>query len=160
MYDDVLVPTDGSDGTERAVDNAATLVSGGGGRLHVVSVVDTRDRFGGDSAGPTGTAGLASARERAEEAVGRAAGRVDDGLPVVTTVEAGPPVPSLLAYAEREGVDVVVLGSHGRTGLDRFLHGSTAERLVRHATVPVLVVPLATDETIVEETPVTGRRSG
>lgn len=53
----------------------------------------------------------------------------------------GPVCDALLAEAEREKVSLIVLTSHGRTGLGRWMMGSVAERIVRHSTVPVLLVP-------------------
>ncbi|MFO0754681.1 MAG: universal stress protein [Thermodesulfovibrionales bacterium] len=52
----------------------------------------------------------------------------------------GVPYEEILRYAEEKGIDLIVLGTHGRKGLDRFLFGSTAEKVVRYARCPVLTV--------------------
>lgn len=63
-------------------------------------------------------------------------------VPVVTTVESGSPATQIVRYAERCGADLIVLGTHGRTGVSRALLGSVAERVVRTASCPVLAVPV------------------
>ena len=60
-------------------------------------------------------------------------------MPARTRWSAAPPA-EICAQAESLGADLIVIGSHGRTGLKRFLLGSVAESVVRHAPVPVLVV--------------------
>jgi len=69
------------------------------------------------------------------------AGRLEQrGWKVRTRVEDRPSAPGILEAAEREQVDLIVLGSHGRTGLNRWFWGSVAEQVFRHATCPVLLV--------------------
>lgn len=77
-------------------------------------------------------------RPRRRRRAGRG-GRFDAGV----EVREGLPVNDLLSYADAEGIDLIAMGARGRTGLDRLLVGSTAERVVRHADVPVVTVPLA-----------------
>jgi len=62
------------------------------------------------------------------------------GVDVTTTVRAGYPHEVILDYAETEGIDLIVMGTHGRTGLDRYLIGSVTEKVVRLSDVPVLSV--------------------
>jgi nucleotide-binding universal stress UspA family protein len=62
-------------------------------------------------------------------------------VPVEKVVEVGDAAAAICQVAERLGVDVVVVGSHGRTGLARILLGSVSEHVVRHAPCPVLVIP-------------------
>ncbi len=52
----------------------------------------------------------------------------------------GPPADEIIEYSEKKGVDLIVMGTHGRRGLDRLIFGSTAEKVVRNARVPVLTV--------------------
>jgi nucleotide-binding universal stress UspA family protein len=59
---------------------------------------------------------------------------------IQTAILRGVPYEELLKYAETHGIDLIVIGTHGRKGLDRMLFGSTAERVVRNATCPVLTV--------------------
>jgi nucleotide-binding universal stress UspA family protein len=62
------------------------------------------------------------------------------GIAAETEVVTGRPARDLLEYAEESGIDMVVMGTAGRTGASRYLFGSTAERVVRHADVPVVAV--------------------
>jgi nucleotide-binding universal stress UspA family protein len=61
-------------------------------------------------------------------------------LPVRARMLLGDPPLEIARFAEREGLDLVVLGTHGRSGFSRLLLGSVAERVLRHAPVPVLVI--------------------
>ena len=53
----------------------------------------------------------------------------------------GNPGSEIISYAEKNGMDIIVIGSVGRTGLDKFLLGSVAEKVVRNSRIPVLTVP-------------------
>jgi K+-sensing histidine kinase KdpD len=59
---------------------------------------------------------------------------------VVEVLRAGSPYREIIEVAEQSDVDLIILGTHGRTGLSRLVIGSTAERVVRHAPCPALVV--------------------
>jgi universal stress protein A len=63
-------------------------------------------------------------------------------VPVETRIAVGEAVSEICALAEQESVDLIIMGSHGRTGLSHVLLGSVAERVVRHAPCPVLVARL------------------
>ncbi|HLJ74914.1 MAG TPA: universal stress protein [Thermoanaerobaculia bacterium] len=83
-------------------------------------------------------------RRRAEEELERCVGQ-NVPATVHTRVEIveDNPVPAIIGYAARNGVDLIVVGTHGRGGLQRLLLGSVSERVVAEATVPVIVVPRA-----------------
>jgi len=139
-YTDVLVPTDGSEHAAAAVEHAVAIAERTGARVHAVSVVDA-DRLG---ASP-GFAPVAEVRERlaaeAERATEAVATRAEEvGLETVTAVREGRPSKALLAYADEHGVDLIAMGTRGRTGVERYLLGSTTARTVRRAEVPVLAV--------------------
>ncbi len=63
-----------------------------------------------------------------------------EGIPARTIVESGPPYKAILEAAEKEKIDLIIMGSHGRTGMERLLMGSVAERVVGHAACAVLIV--------------------
>jgi nucleotide-binding universal stress UspA family protein len=79
----------------------------------------------------------AEAEARAKEIVARAGNKA---VQIETQVIIGEPFSDICRTAEDEKVDLIVMGSHGRTGLRHVLLGSVAERVVRHAPCPVLVV--------------------
>jgi nucleotide-binding universal stress UspA family protein len=125
MYDAILVPTDGSDVAAAAADAAVGLARRFDADVHALYVRDSPEDDGGGRA-------TATVAERAT-----AAG-VDASTAAVDAE--GPVHRRLLAYVADEGIDLVVMGTHGRTGLDRFVLGSVAERTLRESPVPVLTV--------------------
>ena len=139
-YDHVLLPTDGSEATLAATAEAGRLASLSGATVHVLSVADTRNRFESPSAGLATEAWDQAEHERAEAAIDDAIDALPDGVPTERVVREGIPKTEVLDYADEEQVDVVVMGTHGRTGLDHYLIGSVTERVVRESTVPVLTV--------------------
>jgi nucleotide-binding universal stress UspA family protein len=137
MYDRILLPTDGSRGNSRAVEQAIGLAAQSDARLHVLFVVEDLPYA------PEMMDGQVEARLReiGEEAISDIRQRADDaGVSVETALEDGTPHQSILEYADEEGMDLIVMGTHGRSGLDRYLLGSVTERVVRGADTPVLTV--------------------
>lgn len=138
-YQDVLVPTDGSDGARAALDLGTGLASNEERVLHLLSVVDTTS-LGVDVRAELQVDFLEeNAREILEDAATVAAeAGIED---VRETIEFGTPIHrAILEYVETHDVDVVVAGTHGRSGLDRYILGSVTEKLVRTSPVPVLTV--------------------
>jgi nucleotide-binding universal stress UspA family protein len=140
MYRNILIPTDGSDGTAAAVTHASGLAETYDATVHVLSVADTRNRFESPSSGIAPDAWTEAERERAEQAVEETAAAVPEGVSVERVVEDGVPRRQILEYVERTDVDLVVMGTHGRTGLDHYLIGSVTEKVVRQSPVPVMTV--------------------
>jgi nucleotide-binding universal stress UspA family protein len=139
MYDRILVPTDGSEGTRGAVAHAIDIANAYGASLHALYVVD--EDVGVDSAVVGTLDALEDAGERAIDDVVQQAEAAGIGT-VEGTVASGTPHRAVLDYADEHDVDLVVMGTHGRTGLDRYLLGSVTEKVVRLSEVPVLTVPM------------------
>ena len=139
-YGDVLVPTDGSERAAAAVTHALAVADTFGSTVHAVSVVNVGDIATGAEVDmpPELLDELKSTAVAATEAVASEAEAA--GAEAVTEVLTGRPKQELLEYIADHDVDLVCMGTHGRTGLDRVLLGSTAEGLVRHADIPVLTV--------------------
>lgn len=139
--DRVLVPTDGSEAAEAAVDHAVAVADACGAAIRVLSVVDTRALAAQSELAPSDVL-VESLEERSEHAVNEVAERCEAaGLSVETAVARGPPSRAICEDAEESGADLVVMGTRGRSGLNRVLLGSVTERTVRHAPVPVMAVP-------------------
>jgi nucleotide-binding universal stress UspA family protein len=139
----VLVGTDGSDGSDAALDEGIGIASHAGAALDVVTVIE-ESLLGID----VRSASAAEERERRDEklmasARERAAGA--DLSAVETAIEEGGVVETLTDYSEDNDVDLIVVGTHGRTGIDRRLLGSVTEDLLRTASVPVLSVRASDD---------------
>jgi nucleotide-binding universal stress UspA family protein len=148
MFDTILLPTDGSEGAERAAEHARTLAEVFDATVHVVNVVDVRQY--GSTRGETGDPDIArgdpdttrkeALERRGREAIERSEAVLGDDVTVETSLLYGIPHEEVLDYADENDVALVVMGTHGRTGLDRLLVGSTTERVVRLADRPVFTV--------------------
>lgn len=140
MYERILVPTDGSAGVERAIEQAVSLASVHGASVHAVFVVNTASFASLPM--ETSWEGVSDMlREDGEEALERVraiAARHD--VEVETALIEGTPSKEVVRYATEQGCDLIVMGTHGRGGIDRLLLGSVAERVVRGSPVPVLTV--------------------
>ncbi len=137
MYQDILVPTDGSDGTRRSITHGLAIADRFDSTVHALSIVPE---------GPLGTLQTDEAIPAAERAVERVESEAErEGVAAVTAVEQGVPHETILEYADEYDIDMIVMGTQGRTGLDRVLVGSVTERIVRMADVPVVTVRLTDD---------------
>ena len=124
----ILFPTDYSEVSRTAGRTAAALARHFKARLHVVHVVPPVTDPGPPDALPAALADIGA------------------GVEAVTAVVFGRPAREILAYAARHGIDMIVMGTHGRTGMTRALLGSVAEAVVRRAGCPVLTVPTRAPE--------------
>jgi nucleotide-binding universal stress UspA family protein len=143
MYERILVPTDGSAGTTHVALQAIDLAEQYGATLYVLHVVNdnTRSLLSG---------GSDDLRERGQRAVDRVATLAEShDVDAITEIREGDPAGTVLDYAGEVGANIIVAGTHGRSGVERRVIGSVAERLVRHANCPVMTVRLPeTDETV------------
>jgi nucleotide-binding universal stress UspA family protein len=138
-YDTVLVPTDGSDEVDRALDHALRLATDHGATVHALYVVDGRVLR---AAGEERESVAADLHGRGTAAVERVATRAGEaGVETVTAVREGTPDVAIRAYAAEVDADLVVMAPRGLTGRDRLRSlGSVTERVVTDADRPVLVV--------------------
>ncbi|MFB6311034.1 MAG: universal stress protein [Salinirussus sp.] len=137
MYDLIVVPVDGSTAGRAAVEHAARLAAVHDAAVHVVHVIEPQ--AGHESTGPEITAALEQIGEQALTDAEAAAH--DAGLETIETLmRRGQPYREIVAYAEEAGADLIVMTTHGRTGVERLLLGSVAEKVVRLSRVPVLTV--------------------
>ncbi|MEF8856237.1 MAG: universal stress protein [Haloplanus sp.] len=148
VYDRILVPTDGSDGVERAIEHAAEVARTNEADIHGLYVLST-DAYAGLAMESSWENVDRLLREDAQEAVARVreiAGTVDEEVPVETAVVEGKPSREIVRYAEEVGCDLIVMGTHGRGGIDRLLLGSVAESVVRASSIPVTTIPVGNGE--------------
>lgn len=141
MYDDILLPTDGSEQSFKAAAHALDLASTYDATLHALYVIDTRTSLLAVSKADV----RETLREVGEQASTDAFSRLEPlaqeaGVEFVTGVVEGSPEERIVDYATEHSVDLIVMGTHGRTGLGRRLLGSVTEQVVRSAPVPVLTV--------------------
>lgn len=137
MYENILLPTDGSEGAGEAVEHAASIAGKFDSTIHVVYVVDLRATSPHDMAevltGKLEDIGKKATQTIKEELEG-------EGLEVKTYVEKGIPHKTIMDLADRQDIDLIIMGTHGRTGLDRIMLGSVTEKVVRKSKIPVLTV--------------------
>ena len=153
LYDRILVPTDGSADGRRAVEHALALAAVHDAAVHALYVVDAASYAGtGMEAGWAGIDDML--RSEAEEAVAEVESMAAaHETAVETAVVEGSPGQTIVDYATETDCDLVVMGTHGRGGIDRLLLGSVAERVVRRSPVPVLTVRLNPDADAEEDAP-------
>ncbi|WP_049907200.1 universal stress protein [Halovivax asiaticus] len=129
-HERVLVPFDGSPHARDALELATAVAADTGATLHLLGVVDE----------PTfGAFGSSTGDEDARELLDAAMADIDD-VPVETVVESGAVPETIRTVATDAGADLIVMGTHGRQGVNERLLGSTTDRVLRSAPVPVLTV--------------------
>ncbi|MEF8780498.1 MAG: universal stress protein [Haloferacaceae archaeon] len=138
--DSILAPTEGSPCANTGIERAIDVAADSGATLHALYVVD-------QGLGRPGDWDIVVERQEAEgEEALDAAGDLGEraGVEVEKHLRRGNPAQEIVGFAEGNGVDVIVMGTCGRSGFDRIkTAGSTTERVIRASTVPVLAVPPA-----------------
>ena len=156
-YQRVVVPLDGSELAERALPHAITLARATGAPIHLLRVVDILPLTQLSAVGPGGDpAAVFAELEIVQAEEGSATDYLealrcqltDRGLAAMTEVRPDLVVAGLLAALRSE--DLLVMTTHGRTGLERLFFGSVAEAMIRHSPAPVLLVRAGSEST--EET--------
>lgn len=148
MFDRILIPTDGSDATRPAVDMALNLADIHDATLHVLVIVDQPATASGVGEGFPGLDNLLNKlEERGHQATDKIMEQAESrGIETTTAIQRGNPHDDILKYANKNTIDLIVMGTHGRTGVKRALLGSVAEDVVRHSEIPVLTVHQKPDE--------------
>ncbi len=143
MYKHILIPVDGSTTSLLAVSKAAELAKIFGSSVTAVYVVDPYPFTGVGADFAYGQAQYLSAATAEANAALESVRKIMDeaGLPVTTVVGEGHAVhEGIVRVLESSGADLIVMGSHGRRGLEKLMLGSVTARVLRSVHVPVLVV--------------------
>lgn len=126
MFKRILIPLDGSERAERALPVAALLARASGGSIALLRIA---------------TGALDAARARAADYLAQIAASPElAGISVHAHVRSGAPAQRILEVAREQQVDLIILGSHGETGLKRWVLGSVAQHVTRQSSAPVLVL--------------------
>lgn len=144
MHREILVPTDGSEPARTAIDHAVVLAGYCDARIHGLFVTDsgTMEKVSGkypqpaDQLEEVGQQAIAEVENRAAE----------NDIEVTVTITGGTAHEEIVQYAEDNDIDVIVMGTRGRQGIERYLLGSVTERVIKTSNHAVLTVD--------EETPV------
>ena len=137
MLKKILAPTDFSDISAAGVRYACKLAKDTGAEIVVfnVDVLDESNRVDKRE--------MEQHKKRLAEFVAEKIGDAGLGLKMRQVVDAGQPFGAIVDCAEKEGVDLIVMSSHGRSGLSRMLIGSVTDKILRGSPCPILVVPMA-----------------
>ena len=138
----ILVATDFSEGSDEALDQAIEMARPSGAEIEILHVIELAEEF------PFGTtyfdADYGVLYMSIDRQLTERAQRVSAaGLPCHTKISEGSAVPEITQRCRSIDADLIVVGTHGRTGLAHAMLGSVAERVVRRAACPVLTVPFS-----------------
>jgi len=143
MYERILICTDGSDVTDKAVQSAIALAKATGGQLFTISVKEPFPYSAISEMQPVPPQEFFDAQERiaAERVKAVVAAAGSAGLTCQAhTVEALHPWEAILDHAKTQACDLIVMASHGRRGLSALLLGSETQKVLTHSPIPVLVI--------------------
>ena len=141
LFKKILVATDGSEDARRAASYGVNIAKATGAEVHVLYIISTqhavttRTVMGWSEAFEEYLANKGGVAIADVEKLGKEA-----GVKVEPVFLKGIPADKILEYAEENNIDLIVMGTHGLTGIKRFLIGSVAESVVRHSKAPVMVI--------------------
>ena len=152
MYKEILVPLDGSEVSASSLPTARQLAEAMGARIHLLQVSSQTEEFSVMRGAEFGTMGTEYSQQVLDEVITAQRDRIQRyldeigevlasvGLEVVKAIEDGPAADKIVAYAEAGGIDLVIMSTHGRGGVRRFLVGSVTDKVIRSTNLPVLVI--------------------
>ena len=138
MYKKILLPTDGSTYADQEVERVTNLIADDG-EIIILSVAGklTSSAF---QSRKTVKRANAEMKKEAQEAVKNMVAKFDDGLNIKPMVKTGFAAETITDVAEKEGVDLIVISSSGKSGIHRFILGSVTEEVLKTADMDVLLV--------------------
>ena len=145
MYQKILAPLDGSDFSECSLDHVKAIATGCQVPevvlLRVVEPIHSSDVAAYVEAGIDTTLLMKDVQQSAETYIARVAESLSKaGLPAKGVVVTGWAADSIMKYAEENGVDLIIMSTHGRSGISRWVMGSITDKVVRSSRIPVLSV--------------------
>lgn len=139
MYKRILVPTDGSEFARKAELHALFLAKVSGAEIIALSVSENQFITGISVTDEVEQLNLIL-KDRCEEDLKEFEEMNDDGVKISSIIREGSPANVILDVAVEEDIDLIVIGSSGKSGFDRFILGSVSDKVVNAAKCPVLVV--------------------
>ena len=140
FYRNIVIATDGSENNKKAISYGIGIARLSGATVHTLYVVDT-STFSSIPMDGGWEEMYEVLRKEGERAVSKVKKLGEaSGVNVRDTVLEGHPSSEIITFAENNNVDLIVVGTLGKTGLDRFLMGSVAEKVMRSSKIPVLIV--------------------
>ncbi|AEH61268.1 UspA domain protein [Methanosalsum zhilinae DSM 4017] len=143
LYEKILIATDGSKNVQNAVDLGIEIAKASGAKVYAVMVVPSHSLTSYmKSHMEEWEAPYDTIRQVANKAIEYVMDKAKmEGVEATGVILEGHPPEQITAYAHGNNMDLIVMGTLGRTGIDRFLIGSVSENVIRHSKVKVLVVP-------------------
>ncbi|APX96046.1 universal stress protein [Natronorubrum daqingense] len=140
MYDDILIPTDGSETTDETLEHGLAIAEDNDATVHALYVVDSRITAAATE--ETGTDLEHSLEDEGREAVTAVTDAATErGLETARDVHKGTPSKTILEYADDHDIDLIVIGTRGKSAREKVTSlGSVSERVVDNAEIPVFVV--------------------
>jgi nucleotide-binding universal stress UspA family protein len=140
LYKNIVITTDGSENTQRAISYGIEIAKLSGAVVHALYVVNTPSTIS-----ESWTAGKKTVEEIMKIEGEKALSKVKEigrssGVEVKEVLLDGHPSDEIIKFAKNNNMDLIVMGTLGKTGLEKFLIGSVAEKVVRGSKVPVMVV--------------------
>ncbi|MBY6037622.1 universal stress protein [Fictibacillus nanhaiensis] len=150
LYKKILVAVDGSEGSFDALRNGIEIARNSGAELTLLYAMNKSVQPAYSSVYPVGMTDPASVREEVKEAqvseerfgeeiLNKAQNRVDPDIKTTTALLHGNPPATICAYAEKNNIDLIVIGNRGHSGLKKLFLGSVSQKVVSDALQPVLV---------------------
>lgn len=140
IFKKIVVATDGTDFVNKAIDSALDIAELTGGTIHAVYVTDVASVT---PTSPEWTLVAENMKSESEKALAYVkANAAERNVSCETVALEGSPANEIIRYAKEIDADLIVVGATGKKAVERFLLGSVSEKIVRNATVPVLVVRL------------------
>ena len=144
-YKKVLFCTDFSDNADYAFDFAYGIAKRDGGILYILHVIPYNPHQAYAESFIT-TEDLKKIQKAVEEDTAnnykkRYEKEIEEGIPYEFVTKSGREDEEILTFAKQENVDIIVMGTHGKTGIEHVFFGSVAEKILRHSPFPVFVIP-------------------
>lgn len=140
MYEELLVPTDGSEASERAVDQGVELAAEFDATVHFLHVVDVGTEMSASAVGNIADDLTTTLEQMATDALDSATTQAEAaGVPYERAIFEGFPHEAIVEYSTDHDIDLIVMGASGRSGITEQLLGSTAERVTRAVDTSVLI---------------------
>ena len=142
LFRNILIATDGSEYTKKAVDHGIELANNNGAKIHAIYVIDT-SAYGSIPLSAPMEYAYSLLRQEGDMAIKYVTDRAEAaGLEAEGIIVQGHPAEEIIKYAEENSIDLIVMGTLGKSGLDRFLLGSVADKVIRNSKIPVIAVPV------------------
>jgi nucleotide-binding universal stress UspA family protein len=145
MFKKLLVPLDGSELSASILPRVIAVAEPAGAEVALLQVVEPLERGVREEMGEDLAVKLDVVKHEELTAYLERAGAVleNRGLRIVIATAEGKPAETIIDYATVHDMDLIIMATHGRSGLSRWAFGSVAEKVLRHSPVPVLIAPVA-----------------